>query len=229
MFRLIGFNSSNKNHDNKVLWGLRIDRRVKKSCEYVAGLMRIPASLLVSFMITWWLHNTRQSFKKRDNLKLLAAIIKAYGRKLDDKPAPPSRQPKGVEDVTFYPTTNWTIRQVSVVTRLRLRTLALNRGIPVSKVIDDLPAKEWERAGKRKEVAVPGMSGKLKRETRKLLNMPSGSGGTHKRFRYEEIQRWLATDQDPLGLQKDLRSQGFSDEEIAEARMELSREIGFRI
>lgn len=194
MFRHIEHNSNHKSNPNKVIWGLRIDRGVKKSCQYVAGLMGVPVSHMVSFIIAVWLNNATESLKKQDNVGRLATMVRAYGGELDDKPAPPKRQPKRDEDTIIYPTTNWTIRQVSVEARLTLRALALNRGIPVAKVIDDLAAQEWERAEKRKEVVVPGMSAKLKREVHKLIHMPLGAGDNRKRFRQEETQRWLATD-----------------------------------
>ncbi|MFC1980989.1 hypothetical protein ACFLVN_01940 [Chloroflexota bacterium] len=172
MFQHIEHNSHHKSNSNKVIWGLRIDRRVKKSCQYFAGLMGVSVSNLVSFIIAVWLNNATRSFKEQDNLRRLATIVGVYGSELDNKPAPTKKWPRRDEDTITYPTTNWTIRQVSAQTRLTLRLLALNRGIPVAKVIDDLAAQELERAEKRKEVVVPGMSAKLKREVHKLLHMP---------------------------------------------------------
>jgi len=63
--------------------------------------------------------------------------------------------------------TQMCFRGISIDTSLRLKVMAINRGIPLYQLLDELVDKAWKK--QQDTPASAGVSGKIRKEVRKLL------------------------------------------------------------
>ncbi len=152
---------------NRVVWGIRVDRGIKKRCDQVAALAGVPVGLLVSFIFDCWFYEHIDLLKSEETIKGVAKQVQVYNRRLNRRRSRTNVRLHLTDDEIVNLGTRWSIRGISIETRVRIKAMALNRGIPVYRMIDEIVSKEWEREGNKP--GRPRISRRLGKEVRRLL------------------------------------------------------------
>ncbi len=147
---------SNPRNIASPVWGVRIDSKLKQACRFLAAALGISASTMVSFILSQWFAENRPVLETEEGRDKLERQVRRYSRQ------PRSRSPVVEDEQTIGEPSKtglralWTVRGLDAETITRIHVLALNRKVPMYRLMDDIVAAEWEKvAGQRANSGVP--------------------------------------------------------------------------
>ena len=154
---------------NRPVWGIRIDPRLKTSCQLASAILRIPDNLLVSFILYSWLKDSRTLFQTKESRGEMVRRITAYcDQQAYNSPVVEKRIKANETDDLLSIRDIWSVRGVSIETVMRIHVMALGRGVSIYRLIDYVISKEWEKQGN--QPVRPGASSKIKKKVSAIIH-----------------------------------------------------------
>ena len=165
---------SNK-ETGEIVWGIRVPTVLKRDWMSLAGIIGVPANRLVAFVLEDWFKKNVAVFREKEGRYALSQLIlrqdqSASGRVLPKNASQPFDENNEADSFK----TNMSIRGVTLDTRLRLKVMAIGKGVPIYRLLDEIVDKAWQKE-KDKIPERPISSRRISKEAGKILRKLAGS------------------------------------------------------
>lgn len=165
---------SNK-ETGEIVWGIRVPTVLKRKWMSLAGIIGVPANRLVAFVLEDWFRKNVAVLREKEGRYRLSQLILRQDQNASGKVVPKNAsQPfdENNEAVSFK--TNMSIRGVTLDTRLKLKVMAMGKGVPIYRLLDEIVDKAWQKE-KDKIPERPISSRRMSKEVSKILRKLAGS------------------------------------------------------
>lgn len=165
---------SNK-ETGEIVWGIRVPTMLKRNWMSLAGIIRVPANRLVAFVLEDWFKKNVAIFREKEGRYALSQLILRQDQSASRKAVPKNTsQPFDENNEADSFKTNMSIRGVTPDTRLKLKVMAIGKGIPIYRLLDEIVDKAWQKE-KDKIPERPISSRRISKEVSKILRKLAGS------------------------------------------------------
>ena len=138
----------NKETAGEIVWGIRVQRTLKRHWMSLAGIIGVPANRLVAYVLEDWFKKNIELFSEKEGRYRLSQLILRQDQSASRKVVPKNAgQPFDESDETGHLKINMSIRGVRSDTRLRLKVMAMGKGIPIYRLLDEIVDEAWQKEG----------------------------------------------------------------------------------
>jgi len=135
----------------------------------LAGIIRVPANRLVAFVLEDWFKKNVAIFREKEGRYALSQLILRQDQSASRKAVPKNTsQPFDENNEADSFKTNMSIRGVTPDTRLKLKVMAIGKGVPIYRLLDEIVDKAWQKE-KDKIPGRPISSRRISKEVSKIL------------------------------------------------------------
>ena len=165
---------SNK-ETGEIVWGIRVPTVLKRDWMSLAGIIGVPANRLVAFVLEDWFKKNVAVFREKEGGYRLSQLVLRQDQSASRKVIPKSAsQPFDENNEANSFKTNMSIRGVTLDTRLRLKVMAISKGVPIYRLLDEIVDKAWQKE-KDKIPERPISSRRISKEVSNILRKLAGS------------------------------------------------------
>ena len=165
----------NKETAGEIVWGIRVQRTLKRQWMSLAGIIGVPASRLVAYVLEDWFKKSIELFSEKEGRYRLSQLVLRQDQSAIRKIVPDiASEPSDESYETVHLKINMSIRGVSSDTRLRLKVMAMGKGIPIYRLLDEIVDEAWQKEGDK----IPKRhisSRSIGKEVSKILRKLAGS------------------------------------------------------
>ena len=165
---------SNK-ETGEIVWGIRVPTVLKRDWMSLAGIIGVPANRLVAFVLEDWFKKNVAVLREKEGRYRLSQLVLCQDQSVSDRVVlKNASQPFDENNEADSFKTNMSIRGVTLDTRLRLKVMAIGKGVPIYRLLDEIVDKAWQKE-KDKIPERPISSSRISKEVSKILRKLAGS------------------------------------------------------
>jgi len=165
----------NKETAGEIVWGIRVQKTLKRQWMSLAGIIGVSASRLVAYVLEDWFKKNIELFSEKEGRYRLSQLVLRQDQNAIRKIVPDIASELSDESYeTVHLKINMSIRGVSSDTRLRLKVMAMGKGIPIYRLLDEIVDEAWQKEGDK----IPKRhisSRSIGKEVSKILRKLAGS------------------------------------------------------
>jgi len=146
--------SSTPFHSNKetgeIVWGIRVPTMLKRNWMSLAGIIRVPVSWPVLFVLDDWLKTNAAVFKSEKGRQALSQLILQQNQSDGIEVLPKTTDESlGEMEEADNLRTDMSIKGVTIEARLKLKVMAIDKGLSIGRLLGEMVNKVWQEEGDR--------------------------------------------------------------------------------